>query len=374
MPVAPATPTLVFPLAAWDGPSGVAYIQGMVRDPESGDYFITQADKITGQTEQNVVIRRHHRNLRFQDSQTVTKAGHVSSVGIERDGRSMIWLGHKAKGVGRFAYETGQQGFERMSALPDGDISVHRNVACVRNRNRFRGYRLSDAKAGRATLLFDFTIPAWGKRFQGHSVVAHTPDTGLVCVHRDIATNKESRAIAFTFEGSKVAELDTTKMGDEAEGFLIEEVDNDPLVWVVKRTGPNKRAKRFVVATLWLGELTLASTIAVDPTTTIKAIFTLLGSPSALTAAATIRAAKGGYVSRYTYYVQKWLIALTYYDAAADGRWGNVTQAAYDTFRRHIDPAWPEADCIGLPGITSLTLLRNAAVKAIGKDQLKVIG
>ena len=78
-------------------------------------------------------------------------------------------------------------------------------------------------------------------------------------------------------------------------------------------------------------------------------------------------------MSRYTHYVQKWLIALGYYRAKDDGRWGPVTQAAFDSFRRNIKPPWPESDCIGVPGITSLTLLRNAAVKATGKDQLEVV-
>ena len=49
-----------------------------------------------------------------------------------------------------------------------------------------------------------------------------------------------------------------------------------------------------------------------------------------------------------------------------------MTQNAFDTFRRNIKPAWPESDCVGPPGITSLTLLRNAAVKTSGKDTLRV--
>jgi hypothetical protein len=163
-------------------------------------------------------------------------------------------------------------------------------------------------------------------------------------------------------------------MGDEAEGFLIEETkDGSPTVWVVKRTGPLNPRRRVVTATLWLGELQVPATARVEPTQDIKAVFALLGAPKALKVSSTVKAAKGGYISRYTHYVQKWLIALGYYKAKDDGRWGSVTQAAFDNFRRNIRPPWPESDCIGIPGITSLTLLRNAAVKALGKDQLQVI-
>lgn len=372
MPAGTSPPRLVFHLSAWDGPSGVTLIQGLVRDPVTGEYFITQADNVTGQVEQNLVIRRHLANLKYADSRTVAKGGHGSSIGIEHDGRSVIWLGHKIKGVGRFPYETGQNGFERIAKLPDGDISVHRDVACVRNGNRYRGYRLSDAKAGRQTQLFDFTVPPWGKRFQGHAVVMRTPDSGLVCIHRDVATKQASRAMAYTFDGVKAEEIDTTRMGDEAEGFLIEESrDGTPTVWVVKRTGGRKG--RTVSATLWLGELPTVSTIAAEAPRDIKAVFALFGVPKAVKVSSTVKASQGGYISRYSYYVQKWLIVLGYYKATDDGRWGPVTQKAFDNFRRNIRPPWPESDCIGIPGITSLTLLRNAAVKATGKDQLEVV-
>jgi hypothetical protein len=374
MPAAAARPRLVFHLSAWDGPSKVALIQGLVRDPVTGEYFITQADNVAGQVQPNLVIRRHLPNLSYADSRTVARGGHGSTVGIEHDGRSMIWLGHGQHGVGRFAFEDGPSSFKQVSSLPDGDVSVHRDVACVRNKNRFRGYRLSDAKAGRTTQLFDFTIPAWGKRFQGHAVISQSPTSGLVCVHRDVATKKASRAMAFTFAGVKTAEIDTTGMGDEAEGFLIEEGQNgSSTVWVVKRTGPLDPKRRIVAATLWLGDLPVTDTVPVEPERDITAVFALFGAPKALKVSSTVKAARGGYTSRYTHYVQKWLIVLGYYRAKDDGRWGPVTQTAFDTFRRNIRPPWPESDCIGIPGITSLTLLRNAAVKATGKDQLEVI-
>ena len=88
--------------------------------------------------------------------------------------------------------------------------------------------------------------------------------------------------------------------------------------------------------------------------------------------ASLLKARSGGYVSRYTYFAQSWLHALGYYRGTLDGRWGKSTQAGYDEFRRNVRPAWPAADCTGSPGMTSLTLLRNAAVKATGVDQLKV--
>lgn len=373
MPQAPR-PRLVFPVSAWEGPSKADLIQGVVRDPVTGDYFITQADNVAGQTSQNLVIRRHLPNLTYADSRTVRKGGHGSSVGIEHDGRSMIWLGHELDGIGRFPYDTGPNGFQAVASLPDGDVSVHGDVICVRRRENFRGYRLSDAKSGRRTQLFDFTIPRWGNRFQGHAVISRADGTGLVCVHRDMATKQESRAVAFTFAGVKTAEIDTTAMGDEAEGFLIEHTeDGQPTVWVVKRTGPRDPKRRTVNATLWLGELPAVDTAAVDPTMDIKAVFALFGVPKALKVSSTVKAARGGYTSRYTHYVQKWLIALDYYRATDDGRWGPVTQRAFDTFRRNIKPAWPEPHCVGVPGITSLTLLRNAAVKATGQDQLPVV-
>jgi hypothetical protein len=180
--------------------------------------------------------------------------------------------------------------------------------------------------------------------------------------------------VAFSFAGVKTGEIDTTGLGDEAEGFLVEETkDGMPTVWVVKRTGGLNPKRRTVNATLWLGELPVAAAVPVDPPMTIKAVFALFGPPKAIKVSSTVKAALGGYTSRYTHYVQKWLIALGYYRADDDGRWGPVTQRAFDTFRRNIEPPWPEKDCVGVPGITSLTLLRNAAVKTTGKDQLEVV-
>ena len=102
MPDAAARPRLVFHLSAWDGLSKAILIQGLVRDPVTREYFITQADNVAGQASQNLVIRRHLQNLSYADSQTVRRGGHGSSVGIENDGGTRIWLGHDQHGVGRF--------------------------------------------------------------------------------------------------------------------------------------------------------------------------------------------------------------------------------------------------------------------------------
>lgn len=365
-------PTLTFPTAAWGGPSEITYIQGLVRDPVTKDYFITQARNVAGRDVQDTIIRRHHPDFSYVDRRVIQQGGHASSFGIENDSGSRIWLGHAVKGPGRFSYTSGADSFELMKSLPRGDVSIHRDVVCIRNAERFRGYSLPDAKKGQATKLFDFTIPPWGKRFQGHAVVSYGLGAGLVCVHRDFATKKESRAMAFTFAGEMVREIDTTKMGDEAEGFLVEEKNDKVRVWVVKRTG-GKNPKRVVVATLWIGDLPTSTTTDVTPPQDIATVFKVFGAPKALKVGSTIRAAQRHYVSRYTYYVQGWLIALGYYNAEQNGVWSAETQTAYNNFRRNIEPAWPKEDCVGDPGLTSLTLLRNAVVKATGQNQLPIV-
>lgn len=365
-------PRLVFPLDLWTGPAGVTLIQSLTRDPITGDYYIGQADDVPGQAQQDIVIRRHLPNLRHVDSRTIRRAGHGSSIGVEHDSGSWIWLDHEIRGTGRLAYSTGEASFQPNKVLPDGDVSVHRNVICVRDGNRYRGFDLADAKAGKLTELFAFSIPGWGKRFQGHSVISFGNGQGLVCVHRDVATKAASLAVVYDFDGNHVGSIDTTAMGDEAEGFLIEtDAAGNVTVWIVKRTGGVNK-NRVVVATLWLGQLATRPTVPVDLSSGINRVFVLLGTPSAVKLGSVLSARKTGRTSRYTFYVQKWLTALGYYKAAVDGRWGPVTQAAFDAFRRKIRPAWPLADCVGPPGITSLTLLRNAAVKTTGKDELQV--
>ena len=319
-------------------------IQGLNRDPVTGDYFIIQADDV-GASVEDVVVRRHRANLSYVDSRTIRKAGHGSSVGMEHDnGRSMLWLGHRAQDVvGRFAYRDGEQGFKSCKAIPNGDVAVHDDVICVRVGYRFRGYKLSDAKAGKTTQLFDFTTPAWGKRFQGHEVVQTGPKEGLVFVHRDVKTKGASRAWAYDFKGVKRHEIDTSRMGDEAEGFLVEtDAAGKARVWIVKRHGP-ATSKRTIIATLWIGSLN-ARPVSPPKTETIATVLAKLGKPTSMKLGSLLKARSGKYLSRYTYYCQLWLHALGYYKQTCDGKWGSYTQTAFDTFRRNIKPAWPSSD------------------------------
>lgn len=63
--------------------------------------------------------------------------------------------------------------------------------------------------------------------------------------------------------------------------------------------------------------------------------------------------------ARETWYVQRWLRTTGHYKGTIDGRWGPVTQAAFDRFRRGL--GWPARDCIGPVGLSSLTRLAKAA-------------
>lgn len=69
------------------------------------------------------------------------------------------------------------------------------------------------------------------------------------------------------------------------------------------------------------------------------------------------RAARGAYVSRHVYWLQAWLRKAGFYKAPLDGRWGKVTQAALDNYRR----ARKLSRTAGSAGIDSLTRLRDAA-------------
>jgi hypothetical protein len=69
---------------------------------------------------------------------------------------------------------------------------------------------------------------------------------------------------------------------------------------------------------------------------------------------------KTGKMSRHVYIVQVWLRRLGYYKGPLDGRWGKVTQAAIDNFRRkHL--GLTGADALGAVGLYSLSKLRDAA-------------
>lgn len=73
-----------------------------------------------------------------------------------------------------------------------------------------------------------------------------------------------------------------------------------------------------------------------------------------------INAARGRKsVSVEAWYVQSWLRKLGFYRSIVDGQWGPVSQAALNSFRRSL--GWPESDCIGDIGWSSLTRLHIKA-------------
>lgn len=78
-----------------------------------------------------------------------------------------------------------------------------------------------------------------------------------------------------------------------------------------------------------------------------------------MTVVAANVARRKGKRSIYTYWVQRWLRKTKFYVAVIDAKWGPVTQAALDNFRRSL--GWPEKDCIGPIGVTSAARLAKAA-------------
>ena len=223
--------TKTFKLAAWTG--GRSYIQGVKEC--GGQYYIAQSRKrADGEA---VVIRRHDSNLVYKDDQVLAQAGHGSSFGVELvDGVTRIWIGHKVLGVG--FYEYGKPAFTKVTGVPNGDVAVDaaHDLLCVRSGSRYRGYSLSSIKAGKPKLLFDGSIRDWFKRFQGHAVTRLVDGSVVVLVHRDMATNGASRADWFRVTAGKLVkagEFDSTDMGDEAEGFLLD----DGFVWLTSRVG-----------------------------------------------------------------------------------------------------------------------------------------
>lgn len=250
-----AEPTPVKPerfsvsMREWGGAAGRTLIQGAEIHPPSGTVVVRQADTVTGQLRQDIVFRFHDRAGAYKGARTIKHAGHGSSAGLESLGanKMRLWVRHaKQAKTGYITHTLGQTGvatFVPVSVLPAGDPSVDQDadVICIRNGNRFRGYRLSSALAGKTVKLWEFTIANWGKRFQGHLV-----KNDKVYVHRDVATKGASRAHVFDTKGKQVATLDTTGMGDEAEGFLVQ----DRWIFVVKRVGGDN-PNRTIRCTPW---------------------------------------------------------------------------------------------------------------------------
>jgi hypothetical protein len=83
---------------------------------------------------------------------------------------------------------------------------------------------------------------------------------------------------------------------------------------------------------------------------------------SRVTVSALTKAWRGTYVSRFSWYVQKWLAKLGFYKDPIDGVCGPKTRAAYDAFRRSI--GYAGKDATGLPGLSSLTALAKKAKSA----------
>jgi hypothetical protein len=224
------------PTREWGGDAKRTLVQGLHIHTPSGTRIVNQADDVPGQAQQDVVFRCHKSNNDYIGAVTVKRAGHGSSVGLESTGdRSMrFWFGHEQQqATGYVTYAVGQTGtvaFTPVGELPYADVSIDQaaGIICLRNGNRFRGYRLDSVKAKEPEVLWEFSIPGWGNRFQGHLIA-----NGRLAVHRDLATKSTSRAHIFDYNGKQTNVFDTTNMGDEAEGFVA--VDGD--LYAVKRTG-----------------------------------------------------------------------------------------------------------------------------------------
>ena len=237
----PPKPTKPDPITlrmkAWDGsPAGRTLIQGVLWDETNDCYFIHQADTVAGQREQDIVIRRHEADGTYVGWATIVGAGHGSSVGLDPDGTNVrLWLGHAALGSSGFmSYNIGSSDtpFRKVSAIPKGDISVDQaaDLLCVRVGNHYRGYKLSDARQNKASKVFDFRVPTWLVRFQGHTIAKDR-----VYIHRDAKTKGASEMRCFDFSGKLLRKWDTSGWGDEAEGAMVKR----GWVYSVSRVGGN---------------------------------------------------------------------------------------------------------------------------------------
>lgn len=239
-------------------------VQGLNYDQNTDTYIGHRADNVGGQTEQDVQFIVTDAKGNKLGKVIVKKGGHGSSVGlyIDKDGVYELWFGHdglKTSGYVRFKRgESGTKSFTKMD-LPEGDIEIDqvnnrlvlRNNDSAGNRDRYRVYDLASVRANKRVKLADFYIPHWGKRWQGMYVTE-----GRLLIHRDVATKGASRAQMFdltgkavNFPGKNQNWIDTTKMGDEAEGFLVKSNGDKVDIYVVKRTGPSG-SKRTIEVTL----------------------------------------------------------------------------------------------------------------------------
>lgn len=239
--------TLTVPTSAW---TPRTYLQGLLIHAPSGTRIVHQDKNSTG----TIVFRFHSKANEYLGAVALPKgSGHGSTCGVESLGPTSmrLWLRHEAKQVtGHVTVDIAsgkpvvKAGFTAVKAVPYGDpsIDVGNDIICIRLGNRFRGYVLSDALAGRTKKLWDITVPAWGRRFQGHLLFR-----GNLFLHRDVKTNGSSKAHRYSTAGKLIATKTTTDLGDEAEGLCVV----GGAVYTVSRIGGNN-AKRTMRATPWV--------------------------------------------------------------------------------------------------------------------------
>ena len=242
----PGPERMTLSLRDWSGPAGRTFIQGWLIHEPSGTSIVHQADDVEGQSEQDVVLRFHDDLTDgYRGYIRIKGAGHGSTLGLEPlgDRKFRVWMKHATGGytgyleveVNDASYPTvsGIRTLIRCKGLPAGDVSIDKdeNLLVVRRGDTFEGFLLDSCVVGAPKQAFDkFTIPNWGARFQGFLAFGKE-----IRVHRDVATRGASRAHRFDQKGNKLGWLDTTNMGDEAEGFLRFR----GRARIVKRTGNN---------------------------------------------------------------------------------------------------------------------------------------
>jgi hypothetical protein len=360
--------TFDVPLKAWTGAPGRSFIQGLNWEPVTSQWFVAQADDVSGQSEQDTVIRRHASDRTYLDSSTVKRAGHGSTTGVQWTEEGVrIWLGHATLGAGYFIYGN-PGGFVKTPGIPNGDIAVapQHDLLCVRTSNRYRIYRLSSVD-GTAELLCDDTITDWYNRFQGHRITRLADGSITLLVHRDVATRKASEARWYTVSGGKLTHdkatqrLDTTAMSWEAEGFT----EYDGSIWVTKRmgdTGPSRVVR-----------CTRTKLVTAAPTLKPLVIMGKRYDPIDSVSVAWVNDARtSGKFSRHVYYVQVWLnrVLPSLDPLVEDGYWGPATQSSYDAYRRSVLKLTGE-DALGEVGFTSLSKLNDAAHAGIAVREEK---
>lgn len=235
------------PLDGWDNNT---LIQGLNYFRKMRIFLIHRAKNVSGQAFQDVVIHQKKVTDGTDLGTIVVKGGgHGSSLGMESiDGNTVAcWFGSDAaRSSGYVKFDIGESGtktFTKMD-LPEGDIEIDQrnNRLILRNGNRYRLYDFASVKENQRKKLADFTIASWGLRWQGMYLTE-----GKLAVHRDFKTKGKSQADIFDLTGSlpKSGQLikpektiDTTRMGDEAEGFHSLDDGDNVVLWAMKRTGP----------------------------------------------------------------------------------------------------------------------------------------